>query len=295
MTTNTAYDPELPTAPEEPAGPAGVVGGGTMGTGIAHVLLAAGTPVCLVEVDRARAQAAEHAVTASLRRAGEQGYVADPGAALAGLEVSDSLDLLSACDLVIEAAPEELSLKQALLARIEDVVAPAALLATNTSSLSIELLGEALRARARFVGMHFFNPVPASQLVEIVRGSVTADSTVQRARSWAGRLGKESIVVKDSPGFATSRLGVIAGLEAIRMLEEGVASPEDIDRAMVLGYRHPVGPLRLTDLVGLDVRLQIASYLTSTLGERFRPPSLLVDKVGAGELGKKTGEGFYKW
>lgn len=219
----------------------------------------------------------------------------DPEALLGRLEVGDAIELLSGCDPVIEALPEELALKKELLARIEEVTAASALIATNTSSLSIAALGAALRRPGRFLGLHFFNPVPASALIEIVRAAATEEGTVVQARQWAELLGKESIVVNDSPGFATSRLGVTAGLEAIRMLEEGVASAEDIDRAMVLGYRHPMGPLRLTDLVGLDIRLKIAQYLSNTLGERFRPPGLLVDKVAAGELGKKVGRGFYEW
>ena len=273
----------------------GVVGGGTMGAGIAHVMLAAGARVRVVEVDAARVDAAHRSIAASLRRAAERGAVADPEVLLGRLQVGDRIELLSGCDPVVEALPEELTLKKELLARIEEVTADSALIATNTSSLSIGVLGAALRRRGRFLGLHFFNPVPASALIEIVRASATEDSTVAQARQWAELLGKESIVVEDSPGFVTSRLGVIAGLEAIRMLEEGVASAEDIDRAMVLGYRHPMGPLRLTDLVGLDIRLNIAQYLSSTIGDRFRPPALLVDKVAAGELGKKVGRGFYEW
>jgi len=173
--------------------------------------------------------------------------------------------------------------------------APGAVLASNTSSLSIATLARALRAPERLCGMHFFNPVPASALVELVRHPGTSDATLLRARQWAGTLGLESIVVQDVPGFATSRLGVAVGLEAIRMLEEGVASAADIDTAMRLGYRWPMGPLRLTDLVGLDVRLAIAEYLAGTLGPRFTPPDLLRQKVAAGELGKKTGSGFYTW
>lgn len=266
-----------------------------MGAGIAHVMLAAGARVRVVEVDAARVDAAHRSIAASLRRAAERGAVADPEVLLGRLQVGDRIELLSGCDPVVEALPEELTLKKELLARIEEVTADSALIATNTSSLSIGVLGAALRRRGRFLGLHFFNPVPASALIEIVRASATEDSTVAQARQWAELLGKESIVVEDSPGFVTSRLGVIAGLEAIRMLEEGVASAEDIDRAMVLGYRHPMGPLRLTDLVGLDIRLNIAQYLSSTIGDRFRPPALLVDKVAAGELGKKVGRGFYEW
>jgi 3-hydroxybutyryl-CoA dehydrogenase len=198
-------------------------------------------------------------------------------------------------DLVVEAIPELPDAKRDLLAAAEKVVPPAALLASNTSSLSITELAEALHRPERFVGMHFFNPVPLSALVELVVGRDTAPDAVADARRWVALLGKESIEVRDSPGFATSRLGVALGLEAIRMLEEGVAAAADIDQGMVLGYRHPMGPLRLTDLVGLDVRLAIAEHLAATLGPRFDPPALLRQKVADGELGKKTGRGFYDW
>ena len=196
---------------------------------------------------------------------------------------------------MIEAVPEDPALKVASLARIEDRVGAQTPIASNTSSLSIDELAASLRFPSRFLGLHFFNPVPASELVEIVVGAATEASIVAAAKGWVGALGKTPVTVKDSPGFASSRLGVAIGLEAIRMLEEGVASAEDIDAAMVLGYKFPVGPLRLTDIVGLDVRLGIAEYLHSQLGERFVPPQLLRDKVAAGELGRKTGRGFFKW
>jgi 3-hydroxybutyryl-CoA dehydrogenase len=168
-------------------------------------------------------------------------------------------------------------------------------MASNTSSISITKLAGTVERRDRFVGLHFFNPPHVMKLIEIVRGERTSDETVADVRAVAEKMGKQPIVVRDSPGFATSRLGVAIGLEAIRMLEEGVGSAEDIDRAMELGYNHPMGPLRLTDLVGLDVRLGIAEYLAGTLGPRFEPPRLLRDLVAAGKLGKKTGEGFYRW
>jgi 3-hydroxybutyryl-CoA dehydrogenase len=169
------------------------------------------------------------------------------------------------------------------------------MLASNTSSISITALASHVERRDRFIGLHFFNPPHLMKLIEIVRGERTSDATVDEAREIAEKMGKTAIVVRDAPGFATSRLGVAIGLEAIRMLEEDVASAEDIDRAMELGYNHPMGPLRLTDLVGLDVRLGIAEYLSRMLGPRFDPPQLLRDKVAAGKLGRKTGEGFYKW
>jgi len=191
--------------------------------------------------------------------------------------------------------PEDLGLKIASLRRIENRVGAEVPIASNTSSISIDALAAELRFPSRLLGMHFFNPVPASELVEIVIGAATEPSLVIAAKSWVSALGKTPVTVRNSPGFASSRLGLVVGLEAIRMLEEGVASAEDIDAAMVLGYKFPLGPLRLTDIVGLDVRLGIAEYLYSQLGDRFAPPQLLRDKVAAGELGRKSGRGFFDW
>ena len=210
------------------------------------------------------------------------------------LEVTTEPDAFAEAGLVIEAVPELAGLKRELLAKTE-AIAPDAVLATNTSSLSVNGLAEGLRRPERFLGLHFFNPVPASSLVEIVVGARTDSALVTRAKGWVEALGKSAIVVTDSPGFASSRLGVALALEAMRMLEEGVAGAEDIDTAMTLGYKHPMGPLRTTDVVGLDVRLAIAEHLASELGERFEPPAVLRDKVAAGELGRKTGRGFYDW
>jgi 3-hydroxybutyryl-CoA dehydrogenase len=189
--------------------------------------------------------------------------------------------------------PEDLDLKLSILAAAER--REPAMLASNTSALSISRLAKSLRRPQSLVGLHFFNPVWSMPLLEIVRGSANPDEVVDAAHEIGRRIGKETIVVNDYPGFATSRLGVALGLEAIRMLEDGVAAAEDIDRAMVLGYRHPMGPLRLTDLVGLDVRLHIARQLADSLGARFTPPQLLIDKVAAGELGRKSGRGFFDW
>jgi len=198
-------------------------------------------------------------------------------------------------DLIIEAVPEDLDLKQNIFSQADLFCGEETILASNTSSIPIAQLAGSVERRDRFVGMHFFNPPHAMKLIEIVRGERTSDDTVAQVRAVAETMGKQPIVVNDSPGFATSRLGVAIGLEAIRMLEEGVASAEDIDRAMELGYNHPMGPLRLTDLVGLDVRLGIAEVLAATLGPRFEPAQLLRDMVAQGKLGKKTGEGFYRW
>ena len=190
--------------------------------------------------------------------------------------------------------PESFELKVELFAQADLFCGPDTILASNTSSISITKLASHVERRDRFVGMHFFNPPHVMKLIEIVRGERTSDATIEQVREVAEKMGKTPIVVRDSPGFATSRLGVAIGLEAIRMLEEGVGSAEDIDRAMELGYNHPMGPLRLTDLVGLDVRLGIAEYLASTLGPRFEPPQLLRDMVAQGKLGRKTGRGFYR-
>jgi 3-hydroxybutyryl-CoA dehydrogenase len=198
-------------------------------------------------------------------------------------------------DVVIEAVPEKLELKRSIFAKLDLVCAPDALLATNTSSLSITKIAEACAHPERVVGMHFFNPVHIMKLVEIVRARQTAPAAAQLALDLSRRMGKDPIDVVDSPGFASSRLGLVIGLEAMRMLEAGVASAEDIDKAMVLGYGFPMGPLKLTDLVGLDVRLSIAEYLNKEVGANFTPPQILRDKVARGELGKKSGRGFYIW
>jgi 3-hydroxybutyryl-CoA dehydrogenase len=275
----------------------GVVGGGRMGAGIAQVFAAAGAAVTIAERDPAAGAAALDRVGAGLRRAAERGKLAEDAA-----RVLDRVDLAADvaglpvdADLVVEAVPEDADLKVRVLTAAEAAVGEHTVLATNTSSLSVAGLAEGLSRPERLVGMHFFNPVPASDLVEIIVGPQTADAVRDAARSWATGLGKTAIVVRDSPGFATSRLGVLLGLEAIRMLEEGVADAASIDRAMELGYRHPMGPLRSTDLVGLDVRLAIAEHLHRELGDRFAPPRLLRDKVARGELGRKTGQGFHTW
>ncbi|MGX9293865.1 3-hydroxyacyl-CoA dehydrogenase family protein [Tsukamurella paurometabola] len=274
----------------------GVVGGGRMGAGIAQVFATLGSSVVIAENgDRA---AATERVATGLRRAAERDKLggAAPDEVLARVAVAAGIDELPAdADLVVEAVPEIIDLKLDVLHRVEGVVGPQCVIASNTSSLSIAVLAAVLDAPARLVGMHFFNPVPASTLVEIIRTPDTDDAVVDRVRGWVELLGKQEVLVNDSPGFATSRLGVCLGLEAIRMLEEGVADAESIDRAMELGYRHPMGPLRSTDLVGLDVRLAIAEHLAVTLGERFAPPQLLRDMVARGDLGRKTGRGFHTW
>ena len=273
----------------------GVYGGGRMGAGIAHAFLLAGRAVRVVESTPETADAARERVEQSVGNAEERGKLVGTAAdILARLSVTTASADLIGCGLVVEAVPEDLKLKQRVLRSIEEV-APNAWLATNTSSLSVDSLADGLVAPQRFLGLHFFNPVPASELVEIVVGSKTAPDLVMAAQSWVSALGKSAITVTDSPGFASSRLGVAIALEAMRMLEDGVASTEDIDKAMTLGYKHPMGPLRTTDVVGLDVRLAIAEHLAGEVGTRFEPPAILRDKVRAGKLGRKTGQGFYEW
>jgi 3-hydroxybutyryl-CoA dehydrogenase len=274
-----------------------VIGGGTMGAGIVQQFLTAGSAVVLVEATGEAARAGRARVAAGLDGARERGKLdAAPSEVLARLDtVTDVADLPEGTGLVVEAVPERPDLKVAVLTAAERAVGDDAVLASNTSSLSVTDLAAALRRPERFLGTHFFNPVPASKLVEIVTAPQTGAEVLAAVRGWVTALGKTEIVVRDAPGFATSRLGVMLGLEAIRMVEEEVASPADIDTAMELGYRHPMGPLRLTDLVGLDVRLAIAEHLAAELGDRFAPPDLLRRMVAEGRLGRKTGQGFHTW
>ncbi|MFO6453091.1 3-hydroxyacyl-CoA dehydrogenase family protein [Aeromicrobium sp. MLTX1] len=273
----------------------GVVGGGRMGAGIAHAFVVSGAPVVVIESTADAAEAARQRVVGSVEKAAARGVldgtVAD---ALSCLEVSVEHADLAGCSLVVEAVPEDPELKREVLNRVASV-APSAVLATNTSSLSIDAMADVLERPESFLGLHFFNPVPASELVEIVIGAKTRDDLVTEAQGWVEALGKTAVTVRDVPGFASSRLGVAIALEAMRMVEQGVASAEDIDLAMTLGYKHPMGPLRTTDVVGLDVRLAIAEHLHRELGSRFEPPQILRDHVAAGRVGRKSGHGFYDW
>jgi 3-hydroxybutyryl-CoA dehydrogenase len=274
----------------------GVAGGGRMGSGIAHAFALAGALVVVVESDAEAAAAARARVARAIGTSVTKGATRRTADELleAVTTTSDMGDLAGA-GLVIEAVPELMEAKIQVLTAAAQVVGPTVPLATNTSSLPVGELAARLPAPERVIGLHFFNPVPASSLVEIVVAPTTSSRLVDRAQGWVAALGKTPIVVADSPGFASSRLGVAIALEAMRMVEEGVASAEDIDAAMCLGYRHPTGPLRTTDLVGLDVRLDIATHLCATLGDRFRPPAILQEKVAAGQLGRKTGRGFFTW
>ncbi|MCC6901177.1 MAG: 3-hydroxyacyl-CoA dehydrogenase family protein [Polyangiaceae bacterium] len=282
----------------EPFSTLAVIGAGTMGRGIAQLAAQRGLEARLFDVSTAQVERAVGDVTAQLERLVAKGKLTEGDKASTLARLAPTSDLSTACggaDVVIEAAPEAMDLKVQLFSEIRELSPAHALLGSNTSSLSITEIGQRAGLPDRIVGLHFFNPPPIMPLLEIVRGLSTSDSTVDRARALALELGKDAIVVQDFPGFATSRLGVILGAEAIRMLEAGVASAEDIDRAMKLGYRHPMGPLELTDLVGLDVRLAILDHLHRELGEQFRPPALLRQMVRAGRLGKKVGLGFYRW
>jgi 3-hydroxybutyryl-CoA dehydrogenase len=271
-----------------------VIGAGTMGHGIAHVAALAGASVRLFDAIPGAAETGLARIAKNLDKGVELGKLAAVARDQTVARLSVATDLAAACadvDCVIEAVPERIDLKRELFAMIDKATPSYALLCSNTSSLPVAQIAAALADPSRLVGMHFFNPVHVMKLVEVVRHAGSSTSAV----ALAGRMGKTPIVVADSPGFASSRLGLVIGLEAIRMLEQGVASAADIDTAMKLGYGHPMGPLELTDLVGLDVRLGIADYLQGALGPAFSPPQTLRDKVAAGQLGKKSGQGFYRW
>jgi 3-hydroxybutyryl-CoA dehydrogenase len=267
-----------------------------MGVGIAYVAALSGSPVLVVEPDENRAATLKQTLQQAAAAAVARGKLDEPRAqALCArvTRVADVDELPPELDVVIETVPERLELKLAVLARL--AAREPKLLASNTSALSIDRLAQASPRPELFLGMHFFNPVWSLRLVELVVGARTSADTLERARRFVTHIGKEALTVRDVPGFATSRLDLIASLEAMRMLESGVASAEDIDRAAVLAYRHPVGPLRLSDIVGLDVRLDIARVLEAAHGARFSPPQILIDKVARGELGSKSGQGFFEW
>lgn len=273
-----------------------VVGGGTMGTGIAYVSAFAGHTVTVVEPDDVRAAVLAKTLEDTASSAVGRGKLTtlDKAAMLTRIRrVRLVAEVASQPDIAIETVSERLELKLAVLREISAL--NAYLVGTNTSSLSIDLLATAARVPERFLGTHFFNPVWSFKFVELIRGEVTSEATLNAARAFVASIEKECIVVRNVPGFATSRLDLIASLEAMRMYEEGTASVEDIDRAAVLAFHHPVGPLRLSDIVGLDVRLDIARSLEQTYGARYAPPQILIDKVARGELGQKSGQGFFAW
>jgi 3-hydroxybutyryl-CoA dehydrogenase len=269
-----------------------------MGHGIAQVAAAAGYRVILRDLDRDSLARGIRAIERNLDKGMQLGKLSeeDREQTLQNIYGTIELQQVATADLIIEAAPEQLRLKQNLLRETESLAGHDFIFASNTSSLSITDIATASARPGRVVGMHFFNPVHMMRLLEIVVGKATSDETVQTVREVGRHMRKDPIIVNDVPGFASSRLGVALGLEAMRMLEQGVASAKDIDKAMELGYNHPMGPLKLTDVVGLDVRLNIAEYLHTALGsETFRPPEVLRRLVSEGKLGKKSGEGFYSW
>jgi 3-hydroxybutyryl-CoA dehydrogenase len=276
-----------------------VIGAGTMGHGIAQVAAQAGYDVTLTDADTDALPRALERVKKNLEGGVARGKLSerDRDETLGRLSTAEPLETaVASADLCIEAVVENLDVKRGVFAALERHAPPHAILATNTSSLPVARIAEALEDPGRAVGMHFFNPVHIMQLVEVVVHDGTSDGVREATLEVVETMGKTPVVVRDSPGFATSRLGVVHALEAIRMVEQGVASAADIDKAMELGYKHPMGPLKLTDVVGLDVRLAIAETLHRELGGgRYEPPQLLRDKVAAGELGKKTGRGFYEW
>lgn len=275
---------------------AAVVGGGTMGVGIAYVMAVAGIRTTVVEPHAERASAMMQEIDGALANGISRGKLTDSDAASARASltvVSAVSELPEGLDLVIETVSERADIKEAVLREI-DAKRPS-IIASNTSSMSINALSGFVQDPTRFIGLHFFNPVWSIPLVEIIRGTATSQATLDQALAFVVSIGKESAVINDAPGFATSRLDLIVAAESIRMVEEGVGSPEDIDRAITLAYRHPVGPLTLTDIVGLDVRLDIMRQLERSLGDRFAPPQLLIDMVERGDLGKKSGRGFYEW
>jgi 3-hydroxybutyryl-CoA dehydrogenase len=275
-----------------------VLGAGTMGHGIAQVSAMAGHRVVVRDIEQAYVDDAFDAIEANLEGGVERDKVTET-------EMAETLDRLSGttslsdalvdADLVVEAVPEDLDLKQETLREVEGLVDDSTVIASNTSSLSLTDILSALSTPGRGVGLHFFNPVHIMALVEVVVAEQTTPETRAFAHEFVEGIDKTAVEVADSPGFASSRLGVALGCEAMRMVQEGVASPADIDTAMELGYNHPMGPIELGDVVGLDVRLDILDYLREELGERFRPPQVLKRKVRAGKLGKKSGEGFYVW
>ena len=277
---------------------AAVLGAGTMGHGIAHVLAACGVATRLFDVSSEAVAGGLARIEANLEKGVARGKVTEEARAAALANLSGATELDEAIDgvqVVVEAVPERMELKTGIFGELGRKLDETVLLATNTSSLSITEIADATRYPERVVGMHFFNPVHIMKLVEVVRTERSSDAAAELALGLARRMGKDPIDVRDAPGFASSRLGIAIGMEAIRMVEEEVASAADIDKAMTLGYGFPMGPLKLTDLVGLDVRLAIAEYLSGELGDRFTPPQLLRDKVERGELGKKSGQGFYDW
>jgi 3-hydroxybutyryl-CoA dehydrogenase len=275
-----------------------VLGAGTMGRGIAHVAALAGYDTVLFDVDAAVLARAEESIHKNLDKGVSLGKLGAEEAAGAKNRLVLDTGLAAAveeADLVIEAAPESMALKVQLFGDVARFAPPHTLFASNTSSLSVTEIAAASGRPTRFAGMHFFNPVHLMKLLEIVRGLETSEETVELVREVGERMGKTCVVVRDFPGFATSRINALIGNEAFRMLEQGVASADEIDTAIKLGLNHPMGPFEMADLVGLDVRLAILEHLEKTLGETFRPSNLMRQYVQAGRYGRKVGRGVYEY
>jgi len=276
----------------------GVIGAGTMGRGIAYAAALGGYHTILEDVMPENLANGRAWIKRALEEGVSRGKALpeDAAAALARIETVSTVE--AACreaDFLIEAVPEEMELKLELYTLFDKFARPYAVLASNTSSLSIAEMAEMTYRPELCVGMHFFNPVPKMRLIEVVRAPKTSDATISRCREVGARMGKEVVVVKESPGFITSRVNALIGNEAFAMLEAGLASPEDIDKAVKLGLNHPMGPFEMVDLVGLDVRLRILEYLHETLGDKYRPNPLLKKLVAEGRLGRKTGRGVYEY
>ena len=285
------------TGPAPPPGIITVIGAGVMGRGIAFAGLLADANVRLIDLDAGQLEAAVHRILADLEVGIDRGKFDAEVADRAQTHLATSTDLTAGCtgaDVVIEAVTERMDVKHEVLRTAEQHAVADAIMATNTSAMSITEIIATLDDPSRGVGMHFFNPVPKMRLCELVRGLQTSPDTMDRAEATAHAMGKQTVRVEDIPGFATSRINALVGNEAMRMLEDGVASAEDIDTAVKLGLNHPMGPLEMGDLVGWDTRLDILTYLESTLGERFRPTNLHRRMVAAGHLGQKTGQGVYR-
>ncbi|WP_423750836.1 3-hydroxyacyl-CoA dehydrogenase family protein [Salinirarus marinus] len=275
-----------------------VLGAGTMGHGIAQVSAMGGHDVVLRDIEADLVEDGIESIRANLQKGVDIGKVseAEMAATLDRIEGETAIETaVSGSDLVVEAIPEDIELKRETFETVESHVARDTVLATNTSSLSVTEIADAVEEPGRVLGLHFFNPPHIMELVEVVVAEQTTDETREFGEAFVEGIDRTAVTVTDFPGFASSRLGITLGVEAIRMVQQGVASVEDIDAAMELGYNHPMGPLELGDVVGLDVRLDVLEYLREELGERFRPPQLLKQKVRAGKLGRKTGEGFYVW
>jgi 3-hydroxybutyryl-CoA dehydrogenase len=276
----------------------GVIGAGTMGRGIAYASALGGYRTILEDVMPEMLTKARAWIAQAFDEGAKRGKFAAEEAAAALKRISTASSVEDACresDFMIEAVPEEMELKLELYTLFDKFAKPNAVLASNTSSLSIAEMAEMTFRPELCVGMHFFNPVPKMRLIEIVRGPKTSDETIAVCREVALRMGKEVVVVKESPGFITSRVNALIGNEAFAMLEAGLASAEDIDKAVKLGLNHPMGPFEMVDLVGLDVRLRILEYLHETLGEKYRPNNLLKKLVAEGRLGRKSGRGVYEY